>query len=353
MSRISRRVRIGKIAIGGGEPIAVQSMTKTDTRDAKATIGAIHVLEEAGCEIARVAVPDQRAADALREIKTNISIPLVADIHFDYRLALEALEAGVDKLRINPGNIGDRAKIETVVKAAKGRGVPMRIGVNAGSLEKDLLAQYGHPTAEAIVESALRHVRILEELDFHDIVISVKASDAPSTIAAYRALANRVDYPLHLGVSEAGTTFSGTIKSAVALGVLLSEGIGDTLRVSLSDSSEQEVRVGFEILKSLGLREHGATVISCPTCGRVEIDLIKTAVEVERRIAKLGKPLRIAVMGCVVNGPGEAQEADYGIAGGKGIGLIYRKGQMVRRVKEEEMVEALFEEIRRGEGIKV
>jgi (E)-4-hydroxy-3-methylbut-2-enyl-diphosphate synthase len=353
LRRKSRRVRIGKIAIGGGEPIAVQSMTKTDTRDAKATIEAIHALEEAGCEIVRVAVPDKRAADALREIKQNTSIPLVADIHFDHRLALEALEAGVDKLRINPGNIGDRAQIETVVKAAREREVPMRIGVNVGSLEKDLLEKHGHPTAEAIVESALRHARILEDLDFHDIVISVKASDAPTTITAYRALVKAVDYPLHLGVTEAGTAFSGTIKSAVALGVLLSEGVGDTVRISLSDESREEVRVGFEILKSLGLREHGPTVVSCPTCGRVEIDLIKTALEVEKRIAKVGRPIRISVMGCVVNGPGEAQEADYGIAGGKGIGLIYRKGQMVRRVKEEEMVEALLEEIRKGEGIEV
>lgn len=349
----TRRVQIGKIAIGGNEPIAVQSMTKTDTRDAKATIEAIHGLEEAGCELIRVAVPDQRAADALQEIKKNISIPLVADIHFDYRLALSAVGAGVDKLRINPGNIGDRSKVEAVVKACKERGVPMRIGVNVGSLEKDLLEKYGHPTAEAIVESALRHVRILENLDFHDIVISVKASDAPMTILAYRALSQSVDYPLHLGVTEAGTTFAGTIKSAVALGVLLSEGIGDTIRISLSDESREEVRVGFEVLKSLGLREHGPTVISCPTCGRVEIDLIKTAVEVERRIAKLGKPLRISVMGCVVNGLGEGKEADYGIAGGKGIGIIFRKGEVVRRVKEHEMVEALLEEIRKGEGIEI
>ncbi len=346
MRRLSREVKLGSLSIGGSAPISVQSMTNTDTQDVEATIAQAHKLEAAGCEVIRVAVPNVTAASMLGQVKAELSVPLVADIHFDYRLALRALEEGVDGLRINPGNIGNAEKVRAVVEAAREKGAPIRIGVNAGSLEKDLLAEHGHATPEAMVESAMRHVKILEKMDFRDIVISLKASDVLRTIDAYRLIANRVDYPLHLGVTEAGTAFTGTIKSAVALGVLLAEGIGDTIRVSLTADPVREVRVGYEILKSLGLRSYGPTVISCPTCGRCKIDLIRIAQEVEARVSDIKEPLKIAVMGCVVNGPGEAREADIGIAGGVGKGILFKKGVKIRSIPEEKLVEELLEELR-------
>lgn len=345
MRRQTRAVQVGGVTIGGGSPISVQSMTNTDTRDTKATIDQIARLEEAGCEIARVAVPDMEAAKALGEIKKHIRLPLVADIHFNYKLALEAVAQGVDKLRINPGNIGERSRVEAVVKAARERRVPIRIGVNAGSLSRRLRERYGHATAEALVESAREHLAILEDLDFHEIVISLKASDVPTAIEAYRLLSKLVDYPLHVGITEAGTPNAGTIKSAVGIGSILSQGIGDTIRVSLTGDPVKEVEVGFEILKALNLRERGPVIISCPTCGRTEIDLAAIAAEVEERTRHLGDPVRIAVMGCVVNGPGEALEADIGIAGGKGEGLVFRGGEIVKKVKADQLVAALMEEL--------
>lgn len=344
MSRTTRRITLGGVALGGGAPVAVQSMCSTDTRDVAATAEQIRRLAAAGCEIVRCAVPDEAAALALADLRRQCPLPLVADIHFDYRLALTALQSGVDGLRLNPGNIGERWKVEEVVRACAERRVPIRIGVNAGSLEKDLLARYGHPTAEAMVESALRHVRVLEELNYGEIKISLKASDVRRTVEAYRLLAARVDYPLHIGITEAGTTWSGTIKSAVGLGVLLYEGIGDTLRVSLTGDPVAEVRVGWEILKSLGLRQRGPIFVSCPTCGRCQIDLIAVAEEVEARLQNLPRAITVAVMGCVVNGPGEAREADVGIAGGQGMGLLFRRGQVVRKVPEKELADALVAE---------
>lgn len=338
---------MGSLLIGGDAPISVQSMTNTDTCDVSATISQIKRLQSAGCELVRVAVPNIKSASVIGEIKANISIPLVADIHFDYRLALKAIEQGIDKLRINPGNIGDKEKIKMVVESAMKNGVPIRIGVNSGSLEKDLLEKYGHATPEAMVESAMRHVKILEEFGFYDIVISLKASDPLRTIETYRLISDRVDYPLHLGVTEAGTVFAGSIRSAVGIGVLLSEGIGDTIRVSLTDDPVQEVRAGYEILKSLGLREHGVTIVSCPTCGRTQIDIIKIAKEVEARLSDIEKPIKVAVMGCVVNGPGEAMDADIGIAGGKELGLLFKKGKKVRTIPEEQLVNVLVEEVRK------
>jgi len=345
--RNSRQIKVGSLLIGGGAPISVQSMTNTDTCDVSATISQIKRLQSAGCELVRVAVPNIKSASVIGEIKANISIPLVADIHFDYRLALKAIEQGIDKLRINPGNIGDKEKIKMVVESAMKNGVPIRIGVNSGSLEKDLLEKYGHATPEAMVESAMRHVKILEEFGFYDIVISLKASDPLRTIETYRLISDRVDYPLHLGVTEAGTVFAGSIRSAVGIGVLLSEGIGDTIRVSLTDDPVQEVRAGYEILKSLGLREHGVTIVSCPTCGRTQIDIIKIAREVEARLSDIEKPIKVAVMGCVVNGPGEAMDADIGIAGGKGLGLLFKKGKKVRTIPEEQLVNVLVDEVRK------
>ncbi|BDV43098.1 4-hydroxy-3-methylbut-2-en-1-yl diphosphate synthase (flavodoxin) [Geotalea uraniireducens] len=345
MKRETRQIRIGSVAIGGGAPCSVQSMCNTDTRDVAATVAQIGRLAAAGCEIVRCAVPDMAAATALGEIKRQSSIPVIADIHFDYRLALTVLEGGIDGLRLNPGNIGERWKVEEVVQAARDRLVPIRIGVNAGSLEKELLAKYGHPTAEAMVASALGHVRILEELGYDQIKISLKASDVNKTVEAYRLLARKVDYPLHIGITEAGTVFSGTIKSAVGLGILLADGIGDTMRVSLTGDPVDEVRVAYEILKALGLRQRGVNFVSCPTCGRCQIDLIKVAEEVEQRIASIDAPLTVAVMGCVVNGPGEAREADVGIAGGRGEGLLFRHGEVVRKVPEQEMADALVAEV--------
>ncbi len=352
LRRKTRPVRVGDTGIGGDHPVTVQSMTKTDTRDTRATVEEIARLAGAGCQIVRVAVPDREAAQGLAEIVRRAPVPVVADIHFDYRLALLALQGGVSKLRLNPGNIGGPGRVRAVVQAARERGVPIRIGVNAGSLEKELLAEYGYPTAEAMVKSSLGHVRLLEDLDFRDIVISLKASDVRLTVEAYRLLAERVEYPLHLGITEAGTSFAGTVKSAVGIGALLLDGIGDTIRVSLTAPSEEEVRVGHEILKSLGLSSRGPVIVSCPTCGRCEIDLIPIARAVEARLARLSpppgqRPLHLAVMGCAVNGPGEARGADLALAGGRGQGLLYRDGKLLRRVKEDEMVDALCEEAER------
>ncbi|MEI6213283.1 MAG: flavodoxin-dependent (E)-4-hydroxy-3-methylbut-2-enyl-diphosphate synthase [Desulfuromonadales bacterium] len=345
MKKPTRQIHIGSVAIGGGAPCSVQSMCSTDTRDIAATMAQIEGLASVGCEIVRCAVPDSDAAVALGEIKRRSPIPVIADIHFDYRLALQVLEGGVDGLRLNPGNIGERWKIAEVVKSASERNVPIRIGVNAGSLEKELLERYGHPSAEAMAESALGHIRILEELNYQEIKVSLKASDVMKTVNAYRLLAERVDYPLHIGITEAGTIFSGTIKSSVGLGILLADGIGDTLRVSLTGDPLDEVRVGYEILKSLGIRQRGVNFVSCPTCGRCQIDLIRVAEDVERRLQGVDKRITVAVMGCAVNGPGEAREADVGIAGGKGEGLVFRHGEIVRKVPEDKLADALIEEI--------
>jgi len=321
-------------------------MTKTDTRDVRATRDQIWSLEAAGCEIVRVAVPVREAAEKLGEIKSRIRIPLIADIHFNYKLALIALEQGVDGLRLNPGNIGERWCVEEVVKSAAERNIPIRIGVNAGSLEKDLLKKYGGPTAAGVVESALRHIHILEDLNYPEIKVSLKASDPLMMIEAYRMLAGQVDYPLHLGVTEAGTQGIGTIKSAVGIGTLLAEGIGDTIRVSLAADPVEEVRVGIEILKSLGLRKQGMTFVACPSCGRADIDLVALAKKVEERMLPYAnKDVHVAVMGCEVNGPGEARAADIGVAGGKGIGLIFKKGAVIRKVPETNIVDALMEEV--------
>lgn len=340
----TREIQIGKVKIGGDNPVAVQSMCNTDTRDAKATIAQILRLEKAGCEFVRVTVPDMAAAEAIKEIKKGVNIPLVADIHFDYKLALKAIKNGIDKIRINPGNIGSDEKVRTVVEACKERNIPIRIGVNVGSLEKEIEKRYGR-TPKAMVESALHHIKILEKLNFHDIVVSLKASDVPRTIEAYEMLSKKVDYPLHLGVTEAGTPKSGTVKSAIALGVLLNDGIGDTLRVSLTADPEEEVRVAWEILKSLKLRERGATLISCPTCGRTEINLIDLANKVEETLSHTDKKITVAVMGCIVNGPGEAKEADIGIAGGKGRAVIFKKGEILKTVSEKDIYSELMKEI--------
>lgn len=343
--RKTHQIRVGKVVIGGDAPVVVQSMTNTDTRDIDATVAQIKGLEGGGCEVVRVAVPDKAAAEALGRIKGSIEIPLIADIHFDYKLALLSMEQGVDGLRLNPGNIGDKKRIEYVVKAAKERGIPIRIGVNAGSLEEDLLQTYGHPTPEAMVDSAMRHIRILEEYDFHDIKISLKASNIHTTINAYRLISDKVEYPLHVGISEAGPLLSGAVKSAIGIGIILSEGIGDTIRVSLTADPVEEVRVAYEILKALKLRHRGINIISCPTCGRMEVDIEKIAAVVEKRLSHITLPLNISILGCVVNGIGEGKEADVGIAGGKGGGLLFRNGKMVRRLKESELVEALIKEV--------
>jgi len=343
----TRKIRIGDIYIGGDAPVAVQSMTNTDTRDVSATVDQIKRLEEAGCDIVRVAVPDSEAAEALKRIRKSIRIPLVADIHFDYRLALASIENGADKIRINPGNIGGTEKVRKVVEAAKARGIPIRIGVNSGSLEKHILSKYGAATPQAMADSAMGHVRMLEDLGFHDIVISLKASNVPVTIESYRLMSAMTDYPLHIGVTEAGTLFSGMVKSAAGIGCLLAEGIGDTLRVSLTGDPVEEVRVGIEILKALDLRRTGVELISCPTCGRTRIDLVKIANEVEKRLAGCSKPIKVAVMGCAVNGPGEAREADIGIAGGVGEALLFKKGRIIRKIPQERIVDELLEEIER------
>ena len=342
---MTRQISIGDVKIGGGAPISVQSMTNTKTTDTNATVVQIKALVDAGCDIVRVAVPDMSAAENIYNIKNQVDVPLVADIHFDYRLALKAIEQGIDALRINPGNIGDEERVKAVVEAAKIRNIPIRIGVNAGSLDKKLLAKYGKVTAEALVESALEHIRILEKLNFYDIKISLKAHDVPLTLDAYRLMSETVDYPLHLGITEAGTVNTGIIKSAVGIGALLAEGIGDTFRISLTGDPVNEVKVANEILKALGLKEYGPTLISCPTCGRCNIDLPSIAEKVEQRLSGITKPIKVAVMGCVVNGPGEARDADIGIAGGKGEGLVFRKGEVINKVPEDKLVDALFEEL--------
>lgn len=357
--RISRAVRVGDVTIGGGAPVVVQSMCSTDTRDVRATVEQIAALVDAGCEIVRVAVPDREAADALPEIVRRSAIPVVADIHFDHRLALAALAAGVHGLRLNPGNIREPEKVREVVRAAAERGVPIRIGVNAGSLPPvEVPPGAPLPTVEELrvslparmVEAALGHVRILEELGFFDIVVSLKAFDVPATIAANRLLAQRVPYPLHIGITEAGLPWAGTIRSAVGIGILLYEGLGDTIRVSLTGDPVEEVRVGYEILRALNLRTRGPTLISCPTCGRTEVDLVRMAEEVERRLRTFREPITVAVMGCVVNGPGEAREADFGIAGGKGRGVLFRHGEIVGTYPEDQLVDALMAEIERAAG---
>jgi (E)-4-hydroxy-3-methylbut-2-enyl-diphosphate synthase len=347
--RRTRQIRVGKVPVGGNAPISVQSMTKTDTRDVQSTVDQIWALEAAGCDIVRVAVPDTDAAAAIGRIRSQIRIPLIVDIHFDYRLALQCLEAGVDCLRINPGNIGATWRVQEVTRAAAERKVPIRIGVNAGSLEKHLLQRFGEPTPEALVESALFHIRILEELNYPEMKVSLKSSDPRMMIEAYRLLADKVPYPFHLGVTEAGTAFVGAIKSAVGIGTLLAEGVGDTIRVSLTEDSTEEIRAGFEILKSLGLRKRGLNVIACPSCGRVEIDLVGLTKEVEKRLEALNiqQTLNVAVMGCAVNGPGEARGADIGIAGGNGVGILIKRGQVVRKVKEAELADVLVEEVQR------
>ena len=343
--RMTRQIHIGPVAIGGGAPVSVQSMTNTKTTDTIATVAQIRALAKAGCDIVRLAVPDMEAAQNLGNIIQKVDVPLVADIHFDYRLALEAIRQGIAALRLNPGNIGGEENVRAVVRAAKEKHIPIRIGVNAGSLDKKLLEKYGEITAEALVESALQHVRILEAMDFHDMKISLKAHDVPLTLEAYRLMSKTVDYPLHLGITEAGTVRTGIIKSAVGIGALLAEGIGDTFRISLTGDPVAEVRVAREILKSLGLRDYGPTLISCPTCGRTSIDLPAIAERVEKKLVGIEKPIQVAVMGCVVNGPGEARGADVGIAGGNGEGLVFRKGEIIRKVPEDVLVEELFKEI--------
>ena len=343
--RKTRTTYVGKVPVGGGHLVVVQSMTKTNTLDVEATVKQIQSLESAGCEIIRLAVPNMKAAKVLGTIKKSVSIPVIADIHFDWRLALEAIEQGVDGLRINPGNIGAKWKIKEVVTAAKNNLIPIRIGINAGSLEKDLLKKYGHPKPEALVESAERSITMLEGMDFTNIKISLKGSDVLTTVDAYRLFSDKYDYPLHIGVSESGPPSTGIIKSSVGCGILLSEGIGDTMRVSLTAEPEEEVRVAYEILKALGLRKKGAEIVSCPTCGRCGIDLTGLATEVEYRLRKINKPMKIAVMGCVVNGPGEAREADIGIAGGKGIGILFRKGEIIKKIKEKDLLDELMHEI--------
>lgn len=343
--RKTRTIYVGKVPVGGGHLVVVQSMTKTNTLDVEATVKQIQSLESIGCEIIRLAVPNMKAAKVLGTIKKSVSIPVIADIHFDWRLALEAIEQGVDGLRINPGNIGAKWKIKEVVTAVKNNSIPIRIGINAGSLEKDLLKKYGHPKPEALVESAERSIAILEGMDFTNIKISLKGSDVLTTVDAYRLFSDKYDYPLHIGVSESGPPSTGTIKSSVGCGILLSEGIGDTMRVSLTAEPEEEVRVAYEILKALGLRKKGAEIVSCPTCGRCGIDLTGLATEVEYRLRKINKPMKIAVMGCVVNGPGEAREADIGIAGGKGIGILFRKGKIIKKIKEKDLFDELMHEI--------
>jgi (E)-4-hydroxy-3-methylbut-2-enyl-diphosphate synthase len=345
--RKTRTIYVGNVPIGGENPIAVQSMTKTDTADIKSTIKQIKSLEKAGCEIIRLAVPDMHAAKSLGRIKKSINTPMIADIHFDWRLAIEAINQGVDGLRINPGNIGARWKIKEVITTAKDRGIPIRIGVNAGSLERDILQKYGHPEPQAIVESAEKHIHILEEMNFTNVKVSLKASDVLRTVKAYRLFSEKYDYPLHIGISEAGPPPYGIVKSSVGLGILLSEGIGDTIRVSLTAKPEEEIRVAYGILGALGLRKRGIDIISCPTCGRCRIDLRGLTKKVESKLRKINKPLKIAVMGCVVNGPGEAREADFGIAGGKGRGIVFKKGKVVKSVKEEELLDALLEEMGR------
>lgn len=341
----TRKIKVGNVYIGGDSEVVIQSMTNTDTKDVEKTIQQIKALYNAGCQVVRCAVLDEEAAESIKEITSLSPIPVVADIHFDYKLALKAIDNGVSALRINPGNIGSIDRVQKVVEKAKEKNIPIRIGVNSGSLEKHLLEKYGRPTAEALVESALDHVKILEDLDFHDIVISIKSSNVKMMIDSYRMISEKCDYPLHLGVTEAGTEFKGTIKSSIGIGTLLAEGIGDTIRVSLTADPIREIAVAKEILKALGLRKDGLEFISCPTCGRTKINLIEIAQEVEKRLDGIDKDIKVAVMGCIVNGPGEAREADIGIAGGNGEGIIFKKGQIIKKCKEEDLVDELMREI--------
>jgi len=342
---MTKRIQVGSVAVGGGAPVSIQSMCNTRTEDAEATIRQIHILEAAGCEIVRVTVPTMEAAEALSTIRAQIHIPLVADIHFDYRLALEAAARGADAIRINPGNIGGEDRVKAVADACRARSLPIRIGVNGGSLERELLAKYGRVTPEALVESALGHIRLLEQHDFTDIAVSVKSSDVRLNLQAYRLLSRTIDYPLHLGVTEAGTPTMGLVKSAVGIGALLCDGIGDTMRVSLTADPVEEIYAAKKILKACGLRTSGVNLISCPTCGRTSYDMIPLVEELERRLEHCGKKLTVAVMGCVVNGPGEASAADLGVAGGKGEGLIFRKGEILYKVPEDRLIDALMDEI--------
>ena len=343
----TRQIAVGKVKIGGGAPIAVQSMTNTPTQDIAATVSQIKRLQDAGCEIVRVAVPDQEAAAAVAAIKAQIGIPLIADIHFNYRLAIAAAKSGADGLRLNPGNIGGVQKVKAVVECAKDHDIPIRIGVNSGSLEKDIIKKYNGVTPAGMVESGLRHVDFLRSLDFHQIKISLKASDVRRTVAAYRLLSAKTDLPLHVGVTEAGALYPGIVKSALGIGILLSEGIGDTIRVSLTRDPVEEVRVGFEILKALGIRQRGPEIIACPTCGRCNIDLFDIVERVEKALMTTAEPLKIAIMGCVVNGPGEAKEVDIGIAGGDGTGVLFRKGKVVKKFAQDKLVDVLLNEVRK------
>ena len=341
----TRQISIGSVKIGGDAPISIQSMTGTDTRDIRKTVHQIRRLEKTGCEIIRVAVVDEEAARAITEIKRKIRIPIIADIHFNYRLALKSMEAGADGLRINPGNIGGRGRLRVISGEAKSRSIPVRIGVNAGSLEKDLIKRFGGATAEAMVESALRTIDWIENQGFGSIKVSLKASDVPRTIEAYRLFSKKSDYPLHLGITEAGMGLGAVVKSSIGIGIVLNEGIGDTLRVSLTGDPVEEVHVGFEILRALKIRQHGVEIISCPTCGRCEVDLARLVAKIKRDVQKISTPLTVAIMGCVVNGPGEVREADLGIAGGKKSGVLFRKGEIVRKVKEGDFVSVLLREI--------
>lgn len=349
--RKTRQINVGGVLIGGGAPVAIQSMSTFNPVDTEYAAAQINALHKAGADIVRVAVPDKKAAEALGKLREKVDVPLVADIHFDYRLALTAMESGIDALRINPGNIGGRDHVVKVTDMAKEKHIPIRIGINAGSLPAEILDRYGgHPTAEGMVEGALSHVRILEEEGFRDIVISVKSSDVPMMVRANRLLAEKVDYPLHLGVTEAGTLYRGTIKSAIGIGSLLLDGIGDTIRVSLTDDPLKEVSAAREILSSVGIQQYGPVLISCPTCGRTQVNLIGMAKDVEARLQEVKAPIRVAVMGCAVNGPGEAREADFGIAGGKGTGLLFRKGKVLRSVPEERLIDELMQEIKQFES---
>jgi len=343
--RKTKKIQVGKLDIGGDAPISVQSMTKTDTRNVEETIRQIRNLERVGCELVRVALPDKESALAISKIKKRISIPLIADIHFDYRLALLAIDSGADKLRLNPGNIRTKWKVKEVVKAASQRGIPIRVGANSGSLPKSLLSKYKGPTPQAMIEAVMQQIRLLEDMSFSNIVVSLKATDVSTTIESYRRISSKIDYPLHLGVTEAGPPNTGIVRSSIGMGVLLCMGIGDTIRVSLTADPVEEVKTGYRILQSLGLREYGPILISCPTCGRCELNLLQITKQVEKELSKIKSPIKVAVMGCVVNGPGEAREADVGIAGAKGYGLLFRKGKIARKVKEKDLVRALLQEI--------